>query len=56
MIDVRVVLAEQAGFEQVIMAGGMPAEAFTLPPKGLGMAIDQPQMMTLFKEIGMHIV
>ena len=45
-----------AGFEQVIMAGGLPAEAFTLPPEGLGMNINQPQMMALFGEIGMHVV
>ena len=44
------------GFEQVIMAGGLPTEAFTLPPKGLGMNINQPQMMALFAEIGMHVV
>ncbi len=45
-----------AGFEQVIMAGGLPAEAFTLPPKGLGMNINQSQMMALFEEIGMHVI
>ena len=44
-----------AGFEQVILAGGLPAESFTLPPKGLGMNINQPQMMKLFDEIGMHV-
>lgn len=31
-----------ADFEQVIMAGGLPAEAFTLPPQGVGMHISQP--------------
>ena len=45
-----------AGFEQVIMAGGLPAEAFTLPPAGLGMAVKPPDMMALFAEIGMHVV
>ena len=45
-----------AGFEQVILTGRLPAEVFTLPPKGLGMNINQPQMMTLFDEIGMHVV
>ncbi len=45
-----------AGFEQVIMAGGLTAEALTLPPKGLGMNIDQQKVRALFDEIGMHIV
>ncbi|GAB2578915.1 cupin domain-containing protein [Spirosoma areae] len=45
-----------AGFEQIIMAGGLPAEALTLPPEGLGMAINQSQMMALFEKIGMHVV
>lgn len=45
-----------ARFEQVIMAGGLPAEAFTLPPKRSGMNINQPQMRTLFETIGMHVV
>lgn len=45
-----------AGFEQVIMSGGLPAKAFTLPPEGLGMNMSQPQMMALFGEIGMHVV
>ena len=44
-----------AGFEQVIMAAGLPAETFTLPPEGLGMNINQRDMMTLFAEIGMHV-
>lgn len=45
-----------AGFEQVIRAGGLPADALTLPPAGLGMNTDQPKMMALFAEIGMHVV
>ena len=45
-----------AGFEQTIMKGALPAEAFTLPPEGLGRNMSQPQMMTLFGEIGMHVV
>ena len=45
-----------AGFEQTIIQGGIPAKAFTLPPNGLGMNIDQAQMMKLFDQIGMHIV
>ncbi len=45
-----------AGFEQVILAGGLPAEAFTLPPDGLGMKTNPSQMKTLFAEIGMHVV
>ncbi len=45
-----------AGFEQVIMNSGLPAEAFTLPQKGLGMNLNQSQMMKIFEEIGMHIV
>ena len=45
-----------AAFEQTIMAAGLPAEAFTLPPKGVGMAINRSQMMALYEEIGMHIV
>lgn len=44
------------GFEQTIMNGGLPAEALTLPPKGLGMNTNQAQMMALFAEIGMHVV
>ena len=38
------------------MTAGLPAEAFILPPEGLGMAANQPQMMALFAEIGMHVV
>ena len=45
-----------AGFEQTIMQGGIPAQAFTLPPDGLGMNVNQAQMMKLFNQVGMHIV
>ena len=45
-----------AGFEQTIIQGAMPAEAFTLPPDGLGMNVDQAQMMKLFDQVGMHVV
>ena len=45
-----------AGFEQVILNAGLPPQAFTLPPEGSGMALNQPQMMALFAEIGMHVV
>lgn len=45
-----------AGFEQVIMNAGLPAQALTLPPEGKGTNLSQTQMMTLFADIGMHIV
>ena len=45
-----------AGFEQVIMQAGLPADAFTLPPEGGGMKLNQVQLMALFQEIGMHVV
>lgn len=44
------------GFERMIIEGALPAETFTLPPKGLGMKLDQPQLLKLFDQIGMHIV
>ncbi len=45
-----------AGFEQMIIQGGVPAEAFTLPPKGLPMQPDQAQMAKLLDQVGMHVV
>lgn len=45
-----------AGFEQVIMQAGLPAEAFTLPSKDKGINLNQAQMMALFADIGMHVV
>lgn len=44
------------GFEPMVIEGALPAQSFALPPKGLGMKLDQPQLMKLFNRIGMHIV
>ena len=44
-----------AGFEQVVLHAGIPATSFELPPKGLGMSLSQPELMQLFKKIGMHV-
>lgn len=43
-----------AGFEKLIYALGMPAEARTLPPKGIDKPIDFRIAGPLFAEIGMH--
>ena len=45
-----------AGFEQAILAASFPAESFTLPPKGIGSAIDRSQLTKIFDQIGMHVV
>ena len=45
-----------AGFERTITEAAQPAGAFALPPKGLGMRLAMPDLMKLFKEVGMHVV
>ena len=45
-----------AGFEQTIIQGAVPAEAFTLPPQGLPMKPTREQMAKLMQEVGMHVV
>lgn len=44
------------GFEPMVMEGALPAQSFNLPPKGLGMKLNQPRLLELFDQIGMHIV
>lgn len=45
-----------AGFEQTIITGGTPAEAFTLPPKDFQYINKMMAVGELFKKIGMHVV
>lgn len=45
-----------AGFEQVIKAGGTPAEAFTVPPKDFQYIDKMMEVREIFKKVGMHVV
>ncbi len=40
----------------MIIHAGIPATRFELPKPGLGMNLSQPELMTLFEKIGMHVV
>lgn len=42
------------GFEKIITEASLPAESFTLPPKGLPMKMDSAQVRKISEEIGMH--
>lgn len=45
-----------AGFEQTIITGGTPAEAFTVPPKDFPYINKMKEVWELFPKIGMHVV
>ena len=45
-----------AGFERTVTELGQPAEARTLPPKGLPVKFDPKRAMELFREVGMQPV
>ena len=49
-------LRTPAGFERVIIHAGIPATHFEQPKPGLDMNLSQPDLMKLFKKIGMHVV
>ena len=45
-----------AGFEQAIITGGTPSEAFTVPPKDFKYINRMKAVGELFSKIGMHVV
>ena len=45
-----------AGFEQLIVQGGVPAQAFTLPPNDGTIKPDQATIAKLIEQVGMHVV
>ena len=45
-----------AGFEAMILEGGIPAERRELPPVDAGSALDRDAMTALLQRSGMHIV